>query len=208
MYKKFALALNLFLLLTVVCTVHAQGLETDDTWFDGVLDMTVGEVQEKREENLTDEVLSSLAEAPDVSSPERELAYDVLVNENAVFLDEGSREILCRIVEAESGTEDVEGRMLVANVVLNRVESARFPNTVKDVVFQRYQFSPVASGRYFRVNVTDKTREAVERVLNGEDYSHGALYFVNRNAAHPGAMSWFDLRCTFLFAHGRHEFFS
>lgn len=208
MYKKFALALNLFLLLTVVCTVHANGGEINQNMYGGTLGMTVREVKEKREEDDTEGALISFAETKEISSPEREVAYDVLVNEDAVLLDEESREILCRIVEAESGTEDVEGRMLVANVVLNRVESGRFPNTVKDVVFQKCQFSPVASGRYFRVNVSDQTREAVERVLSGEDYSQGALFFVNRHAANPVSMSWFDTRCTFLFTHGRHEFFS
>lgn len=212
MYKNFALALNLFLLLTVVCTVHAKGLEADQKLYDGVLGMTVRELDEKREEDYTEEALFFLAETSDISSPERKVDYDVLVNKKTVFLDNESIEILCRIVEAESGTEDVEGRMLVANVVLNRVESRRFPNTVKEVVFQgdgeNYQFSPVASGRYYRVNVSEKTREAVARVLSGEDFSQGALFFANRRASNPDSMSWFDTRCNFLFAHGRHEFFS
>ena len=140
------------------------------------------------------------------------MGYNVLVNEDAIFLDEESVEILCRIVEAEAGSEDEKGRMLVANVVLNRLESSRFPNTVKGVVFQRgggiYQFSPVANGRYYRVKVSKQTRDAVEKVLRGADESQGALYFVNRRAANSSYMNWFDTRCTFLFTYGRHEFFS
>lgn len=212
MYKNCGLILGLFLLFTGMFTVHAENADVMQELPEDVLHMTIQEVQEKIEEDYTDEALISLAGMPEISSPEREVAYDVLVNEDAVFLDEESMDILCRIVEAEAGTEDEEGRMLVANVVLNRVESRRFPNTVKGVVFQKNggvcQFSPIATGSYYRVKVSEKTRSAVDRVLRGEDISQGALFFVNRHATKAGNMSWFDTRCTFLFTHGRHEFFS
>lgn len=212
MYRNCALVLCLFLLLTGMCTVHAKDADADRELPEDVLHMTVNELQEKKEEDYTEEALFSLAETQDISSPERIVAYDVLVNEDAVYLDEESLDILCRIVEAEAGTEDEEGRMLVANVVLNRVASRRFPNTVKGVVFQqnggKCQFSPIASGSYYRVKVSEKTKEAVGKVLRGEDMSQGALYFVNRYATNAENMSWFDTRCRFLFKHGRHDFFS
>lgn len=212
MYKNCGLILGAFLLFTGMCTVHAENTDMVQELPEDVLHMTIQEVQEKIEEDYTDEELLSLVGMPEISSPEREVAYDVLVNEDAVFLDEESLDILCRIVEAEAGTEDEEGRMLVANVILNRVESRRFPNTVKGVVFQKNggvcQFSPIATGSYYRVKVSEKTRSAVDRVLRGEDISQGALFFVNRYATKAGNMSWFDTRCTFLFTHGRHEFFS
>lgn len=56
-----------------------------------------------------------------------------------------------KIVEAEAGSEDLNGRILVANVVLNRVKSELFPDCVTDVVYQHsngvYQFSPVKTER-------------------------------------------------------------
>lgn len=212
MYKNCALVLCLFLLLTGMCTVHAKDADTDRALTEDILHMTVNQLQVKREEDYTEEALFSLGEIRNISSPERTVAYEVLENEKAVFLDEESLDILCRIVEAEAGTEDEEGRMLVANVVLNRVESRRFPDTVKGVVFQQKggvcQFSPIATGSYYRVKVSEKTRKAVEKALRGEDTSRGALFFVNRYATKAENMSWFDTRCTFLFTHGRHDFFS
>lgn len=128
-----------------------------------------------------------------------------------VELSDEDLEVLLRIVEAEAGNEDEEGKLLVANVVLNRVESDLFPSTVKDVVFQREkgvtQFSPVSNGSYYRVKVSEGTREAVERALKGEDISEGALYFAARKYA-GNRMRWFDEKLTFLFKHGGHEFFS
>lgn len=215
MYKKYALALCLSMLIMGICTVNAKEVDLSRKLSGDILGMTIEEAWNRQNENKTDEVqkISYFRKMlQNISSPKRTVSYDVLVNENAIFLDEESYEILCRIVEAEAGSEDEKGRMLVANVVMNRVESKRFPNTVKDVVFQEkdgiYQFSPVANGGYYRVKVSEKTKKAVEKVLRGEDESRGALYFVNRYAAKAEYMNWFDTRCTPLFSHGRHEFFS
>ena len=120
--------------------------------------------------------------------------------------------VLLRIVEAEAGCEDIKGKMLVAGVVMNRVESSRFPDTVREVVFQRgngtVQFSPVRDGRLNRVKVSEETKEAVKRVLYGEDITDGALYFAARKYADPERMKWFDNSLTLLFSYGGHEFFS
>ena len=115
--------------------------------------------------------------------------------------------ILERIVEAEATGEDLKGKILVANVVLNRVNSKKFPNSIEGVVFQKGQFSPIRDGRYYKVSIKDSTREAVSRALQGEDYSQGALYFAARQKASSKNMRWFDSNLTYLFRHGAHEFF-
>jgi len=118
---------------------------------------------------------------------------------------------LQRIVEAEAGGEDEDGKLLVANVVLNRVGSDEFPNTIPEVVFQKSkgvtQFSPVADGRYDKVNISEETVKAVNRALEGEDISEGALYFAARKYASKKSMKWFDNELNYLFKHGGHEFF-
>lgn len=106
-------------------------------------------------------------------------------------------EALCKIVEAEAGGEDMKGKILVANVVMNRVSNPRYPNTVTEVVFQNGQFTPVRNGSYVRANVSPSTLEAVTRALSGEDYSQGALYF---NSAGT-------INRTMIFQHGGHRFY-
>ncbi len=136
----------------------------------------------------------------------------VFAGETPLLITEEDKEVLLRIVEAEATCEDIKGRMLVANVILNRVVSKKFPNSIAEVVFQNngvtYQFAPIKDGRYWTVEISDETREAVERVLAGEDYSQGAMYFAARRLANKKAMSWFDTSLKFLFRHGVHEFFS
>ncbi len=122
------------------------------------------------------------------------------------FTDEDYNNLL-RIVHAEAGICDMEGRILVANVIINRVRSSNFPNTVSEVIFSPDQFSPIADGAFYSVNVDMMTREAVERAVWGEDYSQGALYFMSRSGSRNGNVVWFDSSLTYLFSHDGHEFF-
>ena len=116
-------------------------------------------------------------------------------------------QVLLRIVQAEAGVCDVKGKILVANVVLNRVKSQEFPDSVRSVVYEPSQFSPVSDGSINSVKVTEETKECVNRALEGEDYSDGALYFMNRRGSRSRAVSWFDSHLTYLFRHQNHEFF-
>ncbi|WP_312425678.1 cell wall hydrolase [Lacrimispora sp.] len=116
-------------------------------------------------------------------------------------------QVLLKIVQAEAGICDDKGKILVANVIINRVKSGKFPDTVKGVVYEPSQFSPVSNGSINSVKVTDDTKQCVDRALAGEDYSSGALYFMNRGGSRRGAISWFDSHLTYLFQHGNHEFF-
>ncbi|NLL72979.1 MAG: cell wall hydrolase [Clostridiales bacterium] len=120
-------------------------------------------------------------------------------------------EMLERIVEAEATGEDIKGKILVANVILNRIEAKEFPDTIEEVIFQKdgkvYQFSPISDKRYWKVKVTKETKEAVQRALDGEDYSQGALYFMARRRAKKSSSKWFDQNLDWLFKHGGHEFY-
>ena len=164
-------------------------------------------LQSVLDELMKDEI--RLMEAP--AGSRKNGKVKILAGKKAMLITEEDLEVLHRIVEAEATYEDVEGRMLVANVILNRVKSKGFPNTVTEVVFQNngevYQFAPIKDKRYWKVNISDKTKEAVQRVIAGEDLSQGAMFFAARKLANPDAMSWFDTDLKFLFRHGVHEFF-
>ena len=127
-------------------------------------------------------------------------------------VSEEDYDALLRLVEAEASGEDIKGKLLVANVVLNRVKSGAFPDTIKEVIYQRQngraQFSPVATGKIDRVAVSEETVEAVERALCGEDESAGALYFVAPAYADAGNHQWFRDNLTLLFSYEGHEFYA
>lgn len=124
-----------------------------------------------------------------------------------VNLDHGARRILERIVEAESGDQTIKGRQMVANVILNRMKSEKFPNSVREIVFASRQFSPVSNGSYYRVKVSSQTKKAVEKALKEKDNTNGALYFMYRAGSDSSNVSWFDRELTKLCEYGCHEFF-
>ncbi len=130
----------------------------------------------------------------------------------SIAISEEDYDALLRIVQAEAGGEDEQGRILVAEVILNRVLAEEFASTVYDVIFEKSggssQFAPTADGRYYSVEVTQSTVEAVEKAIHEEDISQGALFFSARRKANPYDMAWFDNNLTWLFQYGGHEFYT
>nr|WP_318683137.1 cell wall hydrolase [uncultured Acetatifactor sp.] len=205
MYKKAVSALALVNLLFLFGFICLRGTQINRLASEPAH-------QIKADESLlADSESSSIGIVYVAASGQRVVDFSVLEKELAYDLEEKDLEMLLRIVEAEAGCEDEEGKLLVANVVLNRVVSEKFPDTVSDVVFQREngvtQFSPVSNGTIWSVEISEETVEAVGRALEGEDISQGALYFAAREYADSSKMKWFDDNLTFLFRHGGHEFF-
>ena len=205
MYKKAMSCLLLTNLLFLFGFLCILGVEESKAKTSTAFEITLDECYVADNESNTVGIASVAA------SGQRVVDCDVLKKELAYSLSEEDLSVLLRIVEAEAGSEDIEGKLLVANVVLNRVESDVCPDTVKEVVFQRAngvtQFSPVSNGRYYVVEISDETYTAVERALEGDNISQGALYFAARKYADSDRMKWFDDNLTFLFKHGGHEFF-
>lgn len=125
-----------------------------------------------------------------------------------IYYTEADYDALLKIVQAEAGNQDDIGKILVANVIINRVKSGYFPNDIYSVITQNngktYQFSPVMpGGSFYWVTPSEHTKQCVDRALAGEDYSEGALYFCRETSS----SSWFNTKLTFLFAHGPHYFY-
>ena len=109
--------------------------------------------------------------------------------------------LLARLVYAEARGESYKGQVAVAAVVLNRVSSASFPNTVSGVIYQSGAFSCVSNGS---INCTpdDSCIRAALDALNGWDPTGGCLYYYNAKTA---ADSWIFSR-TVQTVIGNHSF--
>ena len=90
--------------------------------------------------------------------------------------------LLSRIIYAESRGEPYAGQVAVGAVVLNRVKSSSFPNTIAGVIYQAGAFDAVADGQ---INYTPNStaKKAAQDALNGWDPSYGAIYYFNPNTA-------------------------
>lgn len=111
--------------------------------------------------------------------------------------------LLAKISMAEAEGEGVEGKALVMLVVLNRVWSDDFPDSISEVIFQKGQFSPVSNGRYDSVEPDQECYEALRLIqIEKWDESQGALYFESKSES-----SWHRNNLQFLFQYGNHYFY-
>ncbi|MGM0415111.1 MAG: cell wall hydrolase [Bacillota bacterium] len=86
--------------------------------------------------------------------------------------------ILASIINAEARGESYKGKVAVGAVIINRVYHPSFPNTIKEVVYQSGQFTPVENGMIDKKPDSDSLKAAYDAV-EGEDPSQGSLYFYN-----------------------------
>ena len=118
-----------------------------------------------------------------------------------------SRNPLERIIHAEAQGEDLEGQILVGNVILNRSNHPNFPTDIHNVIFEQGQFSPITDVSYASANPSAQVKQAVCEILNGTDHSKGATHFhaVGSGRWHKQAVA--EGRLEWLFPHGNHIFY-
>ena len=113
---------------------------------------------------------------------------------------------LSHIIGAEAKGEPFRGQIAVGNVVLNRVDSRKYPNTIYDVIFDKkhgVQFSPTANGTIYAEPPADAVR-AAKICLEGYTLSDHILYFFNPRIAQS---HWISQNCTYAFRIGNHVFY-
>lgn len=106
---------------------------------------------------------------------------------------------LCKIVQAEDGHDSIEGRIGIANVILNRVRSPFYPNTIMGVLTAPGQFGPVRNGAFAAAVPSASTISAVKEAIAGRNTVGNALYF-HRGGSFGGK--------TLVAVAGAHSFFA
>ena len=98
-----------------------------------------------------------------------------------VVFDEGDRYLLATLIYCEAGGEPYEGKVAVGAVVINRVLSSVYPNTVSGVIYQKNQFSPVGSGRLANYLAIGKANQdcynAADAAMSGVTNVGNCVYF-------------------------------
>lgn len=100
-------------------------------------------------------------------------------------------DLFYRIVSAEARSESYSGKVAVANVILNRVESSSFPNTITGVIYQAGQFSPITNGSINKEADSESVRAVNEALRNR--VNDGSVFFYNPSISGP---NWLDSRPT------------
>ena len=93
-------------------------------------------------------------------------------------------QLLARAINGEARGESYEGQVAVGAVILNRVKSSKFPNTIAGVIYQSGAFTAVSDGQ-INVPIDEKSTvyKAAQDALNGWDPTYGAIYYFNPKTA-------------------------
>lgn len=163
-------------------------------------------------------VITSCGGSAKVGEPEQETIPEVIViqTEGAPaetearimplkIFNEEDECLLAKIAMAEAEGESTEGKAMVIMVVLNRVESKDFPDSIMDVIFDDGEFSPVKEGgRFYTTEPDGDCWEALDLVRYGWDESEGALYF---EAVYNGEDTWHSRNLEYIKTVGNHNFY-
>lgn len=116
-----------------------------------------------------------------IAHAEEPTAEDILEEQRL-----GELELLAQLVEAEAGNQDLTGKCYVVDVVLNRVDSDEFPNTIEEVIFQDIQFSVMLDGAFDQAGwyISDESFEAVRLESDGIRLNDEILYFGTEKSAY------------------------
>lgn len=146
----------------------------------------IGFQNNKVEASAEDQVINEVQQA-DAST--REIDIDTLIKEPmkpAITISDEEQDLFARLVEAEAKGEPYEGKLAVATVVLNRVDSPEFPNSITDVIYEvvgtSYAFSPVQNGEINKP-ASDEAKQAVNEALTRKDRVNDCIYFYNPEIA-------------------------
>ncbi|MDD6812587.1 MAG: cell wall hydrolase [Lachnospiraceae bacterium] len=120
---------------------------------------------------------------------EEEKKRKLTENQGAVAAGEDDLKLLASLIYCEAGSETYNGQLAVGAVVMNRVRSAAYPNSIYSVIYSSGQFTPAMSGKVARVynnnKIPDGCYQAAQAAINGETNVGGATHF-RRAGNHDG----------------------
>lgn len=141
--------------------------------------ITIAEEQEIARKKAEEEAKRKAAQVTEVTVVQKE-AFDATTDE-ILFL--------AALIQCEAGSECYEGKVAVGAVVMNRVRSSRYPNSITGVITSPGQFTPYGSGNVDSVMANgpkDSCIQAAQEAINGLDNTGGAVSFRTKRTGHAG----------------------
>lgn len=123
--------------------------------------------------------------------------HEVICNEFSY----ADAQLLMKVAQAEGGNQGVTGMRLIISVILNRVKSDQFPDTIREVVYQKGQFSTVANGAIDRVEISPECHLALAEIEKG-NVSPEIIAFETKSSNSLDRYFWSAFEC------GNHVFYT
>ena len=196
----------LLFIVSIICIYEHYTLLHKDGYTEEEQDSTTESTTEQYEFSKEEVQFISLANTEAVATIKQD-EYVKVQDRISMDFDVGEAYLLAKIAMAEAEGESTEGKALVMLVVLNRVLSDDFPDTIGEVIFQHkgdiYQFTTVGSGRIYDNEPNEDCWDAIDLIQSGWDESEGALYFESSKSSN----TWHSSNLDLLFTCGGHKFY-
>ena len=168
LYRKLMQSSFLFLLIGVLFTVNFTTMAAP-----------IAPLEEVHPIATANPANESAEEVVAIAEKAIEAGIEKVEEEKVEF--ERQKRLLAALIFCEAGNQPYKGKVAVGAVVMNRIASSKYPNTIDAVIFQKGQFTPALNGKVNRVlnsgSYTSSCLQAAEDALNGVDPVEGCLYF-------------------------------
>lgn len=202
---RVSILLTLLILATILVTLVVSDKVNDDVSIEEYNELMVEYVSIESRLNTANgmnKMLTKTCERFATEINQLKKLYNTVEDYNKSLIN------MYKMVEAEATGGSYQSKLNVAHVIMNRVRSDQFPDTIDEVLFQKRQFSPLSDGRFNTVIVTDSTIEAVNEAILSKDTTNGALFFMLRSKSDSKNVTWFDENLEYLFTDDLgHSFF-
>ncbi|MEH7177616.1 cell wall hydrolase [Neobacillus vireti] len=200
--KKLITLLTLAVLLLFASPAFAYTVKHGNTISNIERDRSLS-LQELGDENPKVSNLNLIYIGQNFSTPKSIRTNEPRIEETVnLSLSDSEIDLLARLVRAEAQTETLEGKIAVACVVLNRVESPQFPDSIKEVIYAPGQFQPVQNGEINKPADEESIQAVKSALTDHRKLARGSLFFYNPAIA---TSRWLDTRATTLVI-GQHVF--
>lgn len=184
----------------IICTLNKNTevkavAQVSNGWYKVEVDGKTGYITDDyvTEKKPATAVKNDSAQVKDTEKADSDLGKNTVVS-----YTEEELEMFYWVVEGEVGGCSEASKIAVANVIINRVKSPKFSNTLKGVMTAKSQFSAINNYYNRRRTPTQSTIDCVNRALNGEDNTNGAIYFYSVKYCSASSARWFE-SLTFCF---------
>ena len=187
MKKTCSIFLTALILCLCVINVNSACAEITETACSQIDSISLNKEREQNYENDNIKYITlnnSEAATPTASEVKYENDSVEVFSHNSkqLYITKDDIDLMAKLVSAESIGEPYNGKVAVASVVLNRAMNPEFPNTIKDVIFQKNAFSCVKD-KQIKATPNNECYDAVYDAIKGTDPTNEALFFYNPRTA-------------------------
>lgn len=138
-----------------------------------------------------------------IKTDQSSTSTEKMTDQSSTYQASDMVDLLARLINGEARGEPYKGQVAVGAVVMNRVKSSEFPDTIAGVIYQKNQFSCVTDGQFDKaIDPASTVYKAAKEAINGADPTSGCIFFYNPKTSKS---SWMYTRKTVITI-GNHVF--